>query len=262
MARLLPQARSVTRAQLDVTHPEALSRAVVDVDVIVHLAAMTDVDACEIEPETAAAINAGGTKNVIGAARRIRARVVYTSTDYVFDGHKPSAYVEDDPVRPLGVYGRTKLEGEQAVAMDPENLVIRTSWVVGGGKNFVRAILDKARTGAELRVVDDQRGRLTFAHRLAEAIVACIREEVSGVLHVTGDGDAASWADVADLALHHAGIGGKVARVTSTDYARHAGRTVAPRPKESVLSVERARSLGIPLYDWREDLERYVTARP
>lgn len=258
LGAILPGARYLDRAALDVTDPAMVIDALAGADLVVHLAAMTAVDACESDPDAAWAINAGGTLNVVEAARRRSTRVIYLSTDYVFDGTKPAYYEEDEPA-PLNHYGKSKLEGERHVlALGEDGLVVRTSWVIGGGNNFVRTILARAGTGESLRVVDDQVGRPTLADPLAAALVTLVEGGASGILHVAGDGRPCSWADLADEALRAAGKDVRVERVTTAAYVASASSPVAPRPARSVLALDKARSLGIPLLDWRDSLPTYV----
>jgi dTDP-4-dehydrorhamnose reductase len=240
----LPGAGFLTHAELDVTDPAAVHDALAGADLVVHAAAMTDVDGCERDPERADAVNAAGAANVASAGTR----VIHLSTDYVFSGESAGEYAEDAPTGPLGAYGRSKLAGERAVLERPGNLVVRTSWVYGEGRNFIRSILAAERAGKHLRVVDDQRGRPTWAGDLARAIAYLSGREDAGVVHVTGAGEPCTWADLAEVVVGH-----PVERITSAEFA-----APAPRPRNSVLSLERARSLGVPLADWRDSVMRYL----
>ena len=240
----LPGAEFLTRAELDVTDAEAVREALRGADVVVHAAAMTNVDGCELDPEGAMAVNAGGAANVAAAG----VRVIHLSTDYVFSGNEPGEYAEDAPTGPLGAYGRSKLEGERAVLGRPGNLVVRTSWVYGEGRNFIRSILAAEAAGKELRVVDDQRGRPTWAGDVARAVAYLAGREDAGVVHVTGAGEPCTWADLAEIVVGH-----PVERITSEEFG-----APAPRPRSSVLSLRRARSLGVPLADWRDSVMRYL----
>lgn len=255
-----PEARFLSSEDLDVTDQTAVRAAIRNVDVVIHLAALTDVDRCEAEPEFAHLVNAEGTQKVVTAAHKTGTRVIYTSTDYVFDGDKPGEYLEDDATNPINQYGRSKLAGEGYVLKETNNLVVRTSRVIGQGKNFVRTILSAGATQGHLNVVDDQRGRPTFADDLAAALVALVRMETSGVIHVCGDGPPCSWAELAEQALSRADISATVEHVDTDTYRREARRTIAPRPKNSVLSIEKARAARVPLADWRESLDRYLRA--
>jgi dTDP-4-dehydrorhamnose reductase len=255
---LLPSARYATHDELDVTDSARTNEAIAGVDVVVHLAAMTDVDRCEREPQLAEQVNGAGSRNVVAAARAAGARVIGVSSDYVFDGTATGEYSEADQPRPLSVYGRTKLAGEQALLEAGENTVIRTSWVYGDGRNFIRTILRAAAAGRALAVVDDQLGRPTAADDLARAIVHLLSIEPPRLVHVTGDGPPTSWAGVAELSLAAAGLAVPVEHVSTIEYGRRMDSTLAPRPANSLLSLDRARGLGVPLTDWRTSVSAYA----
>jgi dTDP-4-dehydrorhamnose reductase len=240
----LPGAAFLSHAELDVTDPDAVSDAVRGADLVVHTAAMTDVDGCERDPGRAQAVNADGAANVAATG----VRVIHLSTDYVFAGDALGEYGEEDATGPLGAYGRSKLAGERAVLARPGNLVVRTAWVYGQGRNFIRSILAADRAGRRLRVVDDQRGRPTWAGDLARAIAHLAGRGDSGIVHVTGAGAPCTWADLAEVVVGH-----PVERITSEEFG-----APAPRPRNSVLSLERARALGVPLADWRDSVMRYL----
>ena len=223
----LPEAAFLARAELDVTDRAAVAEAVGAADVVVHTAAMTDVDGCEHDPERAEAVNAGGAENVAAAG----ARVIHLSTDYVFSGTRRGEYAEDDPTGPLGAYGRSKLAGERAVLARPGNLVVRTSWVYGEGRNFIRSILGAERAGKALRVVDDQRGRPTWAGDLARGDRVPrrprrrrdrARDRGRGAVHLgrprRGRGRPSGRAD------HERGVRGAGAAARETACSRSSGR--------------------------------------
>ena len=163
-------------------------------DAVIHTAAYTDVDGAEHQPDLAMAVNAQGTEWVARGAARAKARLIYISTDYVFDGLKRNPYLEGDPANPLNLYGKSKLEGEcRALAHCPNTLVVRTSWLYGTyGKNFVKTMMRLAMEQPELRVVADQRGCPTFAADLAQALAHMLRVEIRGIVHATGAGDC-TW---------------------------------------------------------------------
>jgi dTDP-4-dehydrorhamnose reductase len=240
----LPGATFLARADLDVSEARAVRSAVRDGDLVIHAAAMTDVDGCERDPEAAFAVNAAGAANVVASG----ARVILLSTDYVFDGRAARAYREEDPTGPVSAYGRSKLAAERSVLERPGNLVVRTSWVYGAGRNFIRSILAAEAAGRRLRVVDDQRGRPTWAGDLAAALVHLIGRESTGIVHVTGDGEPCTWADLAEAVVGH-----EVERISSAEFG-----APAPRPPSSVLDLGRARALGVPLADWRGSVRRYL----
>lgn len=229
-------------------------------DVVANAAAFTQVDRCEREPEAARRANAQAPGLLAEACARRGARLVHVSTDYVFSGDGSSPYREEDPPDPRSVYGRTKLEGERAVlAAAPSHLVVRTSWLFGRGRNFLAAILAQAEASRRgesrdpLRVVDDQRGRPTWAVDLAEAIRRLVDRRATGLYHVAGGG-IASWWDVARLCLDEAGFADlELLRARTRDL-----RLAAPRPAWSVLDCSKAEALGVRMRDWREAVRAYL----
>jgi dTDP-4-dehydrorhamnose 3,5-epimerase len=251
----LPGARFLTHTELDVCDAGAVHEALSGARCVVHLAAMTHVDRCEQEPETAWAVNGQGTMHVCQAAGAQGARVIYLSTDYVFAGDRAGEWHEADDTHPVNVYGASKLGGERSVLALHHGLVVRTSWVYGEGRNFLRTILQAAREGRQLRVVDDQVGRPTSARTLAEAIVWLIERPVEGALHVTDDGEPVSWAGLAEFALEQAGIEAEVEGITTAEFG-----APAPRPANSTLALGHAKQLGVPLGDWRKRVREYVRA--
>src|SRR3989441_13307969 len=223
-------------------------------DLVIHLAGYTDVDGCERDPETAYAVNAQGTRCVSEGAAKANARLIYLSTDYVFDGKKTEPYTERDPVNPLNVYGRSKLAGEEeAVKGCRRTLVLRTSWLYGvHGNNFVKTILSLAVTQPELRVVEDQRGSPTYARHLAQVIAGLIRSDVTGVIHAGGEGEC-SWYEFAKAILQEAGLACRVVPISTAESGR-----LAVRPRYSVLSITRLHQYGLSLVPWRTGLQRFV----
>ncbi len=256
----------VGRPELDLERPEtiATSLGALAPDVIVNAAAYTAVDQAESEPERAFAINARGAGVVAETAARLGVPVVHISTDYVFDGKAHRPYVEEDPTSPLGVYGASKLEGEELVlAANPNGAVLRTAWVYSPfGKNFVRTMLRLAETRDEIGVVADQLGTPTSALSLAEATLAVARNLVCsagdarlrGVFHATDAGEA-SWADFAAAIFEKsAARGGPAARVRKI--ATSGFPTPAARPANSRLSTAKLRERhGIVPANWREALD-------
>lgn len=223
-------------------------------DVIIHAAAYTDVDGAEREPDRAMAVNTIGTERVAKAAAARGARLVYISTDYVFDGHKGAPYEEADMPNPLNAYGRSKLEGERrALSICPGALVVRTAWLYGtGGKNFVTTIATLAGDRAELRVVADQRGCPTYARDLAEVLASLVEAKVEGIVHATGSGGC-TWHELATGIVSELGLSTKIIPITTAEANR-----LAPRPAYSVLSNEKLATLGLSLPFWRESLRRFL----
>lgn len=254
----LSRGRFARHKDVDVRDVGGLREAARGAEVIIHLAAMTRVDDCEIHPELAYAVNSQGTRNVVDVAEAVGARVIYLSTDYVFDGLKRGQYDEQDEPRPLNVYGCSKLKGEGHVLRSEGNLVVRTSWVFGQGHNFVRSIVLAAESETPLTVVDDQWGRPTWAEDLAGAIVHLLVSEAQGIIHVTGDGRSCTWADLAEEVLAQAQLSAPVRRVDTETYVSASTRRLARRPANSVLSLANASRLRVPLQDWRTGVAHYV----
>jgi len=250
---------AASRAELDVTKPEVV-RAVVSREqpaVIVHAAAWTAVDACESDREKAMLHNGAATRFVVDAAREVGARVVYISTDYVFDGTKPIPYVETDMPNPQSVYGTSKLAGERAVDTSIDT-VVRISWVCGfHGANMVKTILRIAAQQDTLTFVDDQIGCPTFADDAAAMITRLATEERPGIWHVTNQG-AVSWYEFTREVLRAAGH--DPARVKPVRTRDLVPARPAPRPANSVLDNAGLRTAGISLLDdFRVPLARLVT---
>ena len=223
-------------------------------DVIIHAGAYTNVDGAEKEPDLAHAVNVEGTSAIARAAQRVRARLVYISTDYVFDGRKSSPYDEEDQPNPLNVYGRTKFDGEMAAMRQCENtLVVRTAWLYGhAGQNFVKTIMRVAAENPYLEVVADQRGCPTHADDLAQALTALLESEMRGICHVTNSGDC-TWHEFAEAIVRLMGLRTEVRPITTAQ----AGR-LAKRPAYSVLGHRRFELVQAPLAHWHEALSRFV----
>jgi dTDP-4-dehydrorhamnose reductase len=245
------------RDALDITDAGAVARAVeaTHPDVVVNCAAWTDVDGAETAEDAALAINGAGAGNVARAAADAGAFVVHVSTDYVFDGasKRGEAWVESDPVAPLGAYGRTKLEGERLVqAAGDAHAIVRTAWLFGpGGRNFVDTMRRLGAERDELQVVADQVGCPTFTGHLADALVTIAERRATGVHHVAGGG-ACSWFDLALATFDATGTRVRVMPVTTEAFPRPAAR-----PAWSVLGSERADAVRLP--DWREGLRAHLT---
>jgi dTDP-4-dehydrorhamnose reductase len=224
-------------------------------DVVFHCGAWTDVDGCERDPDRADRVNGEGTAHVATACDRAGARLVYVSTDFVFDGGARRPYRVDDPPAPLSAYGRSKLAGESA-ALAVGGFVVRTSWVFGpGGKNFPRAILTRARSGEPLAVVDDQVGCPTMTHDLAEALLDLAAAGASpGIYHAANEGPC-SWCEFAVEILAAAGLGSIPIRPMKSSELDRPAR----RPAYSVLDCERlSRVRGRSLPHHRDALIRYL----
>jgi len=235
-----------------------------DYRTIINAAAYTDVDGAETPSGRVAAwaTNVTAVAELARVAAAHRITLVHVSSDYVFDGTSPRPYREDDPIAPLGVYGQTKAAGDRIVATLPRHYIVRTSWVVGDGRNFVRTMLSLAQTRVDPTVVDDQIGRLTFASEIARAIRHLLEHEAPyGTYNVTGGGNPRSWADVARRVFELAGQDpARVTGVPSSVYFGKARGPVAPRPANSVLDLTKIESTGFTPADADASLAEYVAA--
>jgi dTDP-4-dehydrorhamnose 3,5-epimerase len=259
-----PGAHGVTRNELDLTDTAALDKwPWREHDVVLNAAAYTAVDAAETPQgrRTAWAVNAGGPAALAALAVRDGFTLVHFSTDYVYDG-TVAEHDEGERPAPLGVYGQSKAAGDLAVATARGHYVVRTSWVVGDGDNFVRTMTRLADEGATPSVVADQVGRLAFADEIARATRHLVESGAAfGTYHVSNDGPPMSWADVAREVFSLRGRStADVTPVTSEEYA--AGREGAPRPASSVLSLRKLRSTGFEPVDAHQALRAYVATLP
>lgn len=245
-------------AEGDLSDPEGARRALGPrrPQVVIHCAAYTDVDGCTRDPQRAFLHNATATRNVARVCADLGARLVMISTDYVFDGTKGSPYTEQDPTNPLNAYGESKLAAERLAAEElGDLLIVRTQWLYGPrGKNFVAAIVSRARAEGQVRVVADQWGSPTYTRDLAAALWQGALSPARGIVHVTNQGEA-TWADLAERALAAAGLeSATVERISSADWP-----TPTIRPRYSVLDNSRWARLGFtPLRPWTEAVEEYV----
>ena len=233
-------------------------------DIIIHSAAYTDVDGCEINPQKADSVNSLGTHNVVSLTKEVGAVLVYISTDYVFDGRKKTPYIESDETCPINVYGKTKLEGERHVETNLKRyFIFRTSWLFGkGGRNFVDSIINKARAGERLRIVDDQVGSPTWTVDLASGIGNLMKfysekgeiPNIYGIYHLTNSGRC-SWHEFAKVILTYAGIkDAAVNTITTQELNRPANR-----PALSILDNTKYENLtGMRLRPWQEAVREYL----
>jgi dTDP-4-dehydrorhamnose reductase len=256
---LLPDATALDRAAFDIADPPAVDWGAYDV--VVNAAAFTDVDGAESRAADAWRANATGPAVLAGAAREHGLTLVHLSSEYVFDGTADRPYTEDDPVAPLSVYGASKAAGDLAVQGLERHYLLRPTWVVGDGRNFVRTMLGLAARGIAPTVVDDQVGRPTFATDLAAAVVHLVTTGAPhGTYHVTGGGEPASWAEVARAVFALSGHGDLAVTGTSTAAYFADKPHAARRPLNSVLDLSRAEKAGVATPDWRERLAAYVRA--
>lgn len=256
---------AVTRmpyVSLDITDADAVERVMDEVcpDAVVHCAAWTAVDLAEDEDkvEKVRAINAGGTKNIVRACKKLDGKMIYLSTDYVFDGQGSEAWQPDcKDYKPLNVYGQTKLEGELSVSENLEKFfIVRIAWVFGlNGKNFIKTMLDIGKKHDTLRVVNDQIGTPTYTYDLARLLVDMMETDKYGYYHATNEGGYISWYEFACEIFKKAGYATRVVPVTTEEY----GLSKAARPFNSRLSKAKLVEAGFePLPTWQNALGRYL----
>lgn len=248
--------------QLDITDEEAVNTVIDDVspDVIIHCAAWTNVDGAEAPEnrEIVHKINAVGSENIARAAKAVNAKMVYLSTDYVFDGKGERPWEPDDKCyAPLNVYGQSKLDGELAVSSILDKyFIVRIAWVFGlNGKNFIKTMINVGKTHDMVRVVNDQIGTPTYTLDLARLLADMIETDKYGYYHATNEGGYISWYDFCREIYRQYGLHTKVIPVTTAEY----GLSVAARPFNSRLEKKKLVEAGFkPLPDWRDAVNRYL----
>ncbi|QWG58723.1 dTDP-4-dehydrorhamnose reductase [Bacillus mycoides] len=243
---------------LDITNEAAVYEFVdkVKPDAIIHCAAYTAVDKSEDDKELCWNVNVEGTKYLATAAKKLNAKFVYISTDYVFDGEGTHAFAETDTPNPVGYYGLTKYEGEKVVrSLIDNNFIVRISWVFGiNGNNFIKTMIRLGETRNELNVVGDQIGSPTYTYDLARLLVDMVVTEKYGTYHATNEGFC-SWAEFAQEIFEIAGQDVKVNSITTEEYP-----TRAVRPKNSRMSKQKLIDNGFePLQDWKKATKHYIT---
>ena len=247
---------------MDITDKVAVDKVISDIkpDAVIHCAAWTAVDMAEDDENVSKvrAINAEGTKNIAKACAEIKAKMMYISTDYVFDGQGEKPWTPDcTDYKPLNVYGQTKLEGELAVAESLDSyFIVRIAWVFGvNGKNFIKTMLNVGRKYDTVRVVNDQIGTPTYTYDLARLLVDMIETDKYGYYHATNEGGYISWYDFTCEIFRQAGINSNVIPVTTEEY----GLSKAARPFNSRLDKSKLQENGFePLPDWKDALKRYL----
>jgi dTDP-4-dehydrorhamnose reductase len=262
LARLAPDYHTVVALgsdACDVADPDAIRR-VIDrerPELIIHSAAMTDVDGCEREPERAYRVNAAGTAYLASAARESGAALVYISTNYVFDGESDTAYHEFAAVNPISVYGHSKLAGEEAVrALCPRHAIVRTAMLYDeSGRNFVNTMLRLAVSRPTISVVADQFGNPTYAGDLAVAIYQLIARRAAGTFHLVNQGGA-SWHEWASEIFRLTGVNVSVEPIPASAYQRR-----ARPPRNGALVSLTAPAFGIELPHWADALQRCLDRR-
>ena len=251
---------AVDRNEMDITNKELVNKVIKEFnpDVIFHCAAWTAVDKAEDMEEACYNVNVNGTKNIVDASIDIGAKIIYMSSDYVFDGKKDGLYVEDDKVNPMSVYGKTKYEGEEEVRRNPKHYITRISWVFGiNGNNFIKTMLKLSENHDKLTVVDDQIGTPTYTVDLSRLLVDMALTDKYGTYHSTNE-EYCSWAEFADYIFKSNGINTKVVPVSTEEYLKISGTKQAYRPRNSKLSKEKLKNSGFELLpSWKDATDRY-----
>jgi dTDP-4-dehydrorhamnose reductase len=255
-----PGAQFADKDELDITDKESVhSFDWSGIEYILNAAAYTNVDGAETPEGRIAAwkVNAEAASYLSEVARLHDITLVHISTDYVFDGTK-DLHAEDEDFSPLSVYGASKAAGDIAVSLAPKHYILRTSWVIGEGKNFVRTMLELGKKGVAPSVVSDQIGRLTFTKELVKAIDLLLKDNHGyGTYNVSNGGEPASWADITRSIFNLGGFEQQVTDTTTAEY--FAGKeNIAPRPLKSTLDLSKIHALGFTLTDWHDDLKKYI----
>ncbi len=254
-----PGAKIADKDELDITDEKSVENyGWRGITTILNAAGYTNVDGAETPEgrEAAQKVNDDAVGNLASAAKKNNLVLVHISTDYVFDGTQ-KIHTENEAVRPLGVYGKTKAAGDVKAAQAPKHYVLRSSWVIGDGANFARAIMSAAKDRDELRVVADQFGRPTFTDELARIIDYLLKNKPPyGTYNASNSGDVVNWADFARSILKEAGSKTKVVDTTAAEY--FAGKVSSQRPTYSAFDLSKLESIGYKPRDWRENLREYI----
>lgn len=258
-----PAALAVDSDALDITDARQLADFDwTSVKTIINAAAYTNVDGAETAEGRPLAwkINAVGAANLAGVATLRDITLVHISSDYVFDGSQ-NPHGEAEDFSPLSVYGQSKAAGDIAVALTPKHYLLRATWVIGEGKNFVGIMLDLGQRGIAPTVVSDQIGRLTFTSELVAIIDHLVTSQAAyGTYNATNGGEPASWADITRLIFTTAGFDLAVTDTSTAEY--YAGKDgIAPRPLNSIMDLTKLKATGFASTDWHDELERYIQAQ-
>jgi dTDP-4-dehydrorhamnose reductase len=261
LAAKYPGAKSSDIGELDITDKRSVNNFNWQgIKYIFNAAAYTNVDGAESKGGRVSAwkVNAQAVANLVNVCLKNDITLIHISTDYVFDGTKES-HLEDEPLSPLGVYGQTKAAGDLIVSLLPKHYILRTSWVIGDGNNFVRTMLGLGKKGISPKVVSDQIGRLTFTQELVKAIDHLVQNQPEyGLYNVSNDGQPASWADITRCIFEFAGNDLEVNDTTTDEYYK--GKTeISPRPHNSVLSLDKIQGIGFSSTDWKSALKDYIS---
>ncbi len=243
--------------EMDITDEESVNRFIMDAkpDAVIHCAAYTAVDAAEENEDICRRVNADGTRNIAKVCKELDCKMIYISTDYVFDGQGSRPWEPDEERHPLNVYGQTKYEGELAVQELLEKyFIVRIAWVFGvNGKNFVKTMLNLAQTHDTLTVVNDQYGSPTYTYDLARLLVDMVQTDKYGIYHATNEG-ICTWYEFACEIFKQANVSVKVLPVSAAEY-----RAKAKRPENSRMSKEKLTENGFErLPSWQDALGRYL----
>lgn len=255
-----PNAQKTSSEELDITNEEAVRNYDwYSVETIINAAAYTNVDGAQTPEGRVAAwdTNARAVTLLGNIAISNGLTIVHISSDYVFDGTQ-DRHTEDEPLSPLSVYGASKAAGDIAASMVPNHYILRTSWVIGEGKNFVRTMLGLGQKGVEPSVVADQVGRPTFTNELARGIDHLLTQKSPyGTYNISNDGDKTSWADLTRAIFEIAGFDLKVTDTSTAEYFASKPEA-APRPLQSTLELSKIQGTGFKSTDWRDGLQKYI----
>lgn len=254
------RAKSADINELDITNKESvMNYDWSGIKVIINAAAYTNVDGAETPEGRVSAwkVNATAVGYLSEAARKYDITLIHISTDYVFDGTK-NPHTETEDFSPLSVYGASKAAGDLLVSSLPKYYILRTSWVIGEGNNFVRTMLGLGKKGVNPTVVSDQIGRLTFTSELVRAMDYLLSNNSPfRTYNVSNDGESKSWADITRIIFDLAGLKNTVTNTTTEQY--YAGKEgIAPRPLQSTLNLAKIKSVGFSTRDWQTDLKKYI----
>lgn len=262
LQKTYPGAHKTGAQDLDITDRQALQKYDWQgIKTIINAAAYTNVDGAQTPQGKAIAweVNDKAVGNLAQIAKDKDLVLVHISTDYVFDGTK-NPHTEDESFTPLGIYGKSKAAGDKRANQVPKHYIVRTSWVIGDGKNFVRTMLELGQKGISPSVVADQVGRPTFTTELGRAIDHLLKNQLEfGTYNVSNGGQPVSWADLAREIFKEAGFNLSVTDTTTEEYFA-SKPNVAPRPSNSVLDLSKIEAAGFAPRDWREDLKRYIAS--
>lgn len=255
-----PNAKSADLKRLDITNKESVEGFDwSNIKIILNAAAYTNVDGAETTEGRVAAwnVNASAVANLVSVAQKHNLTLVHISTDYVFDGTK-TPHTETEPFSPLGVYGQSKAAGDIAVGLLEKHYILRTSWVIGEGNNFVRTMLALGKKGVEPTVVADQIGRLTFTTELVKAINHLLTTNAQfGTYNISNSGEPASWAEITRAIFKKANLDLQVSDTTTEQYYQ-GKQDISPRPLNSEFDLSKIEATGFKLTNWQDDLDNYI----